>query len=53
MNTHDKTILKPSSDKLKVSNMELINSQKQFAKRTKERHLNLNKLLANHFTKNN
>jgi ABC-type Mn2+/Zn2+ transport system ATPase subunit len=52
MTTHDKTIVKPSVDKLKVTNMEFINSQMQFAKRTKERHLNLNELLKNHFTEN-
>ena len=52
MTTHDKTIKKPSADELKVSNMELVNSQMQFAKLTKERHLNLNELLKNHFTEN-
>jgi hypothetical protein len=52
MTTHDKTIVNPSADELKVSYMELIDSQMQFAKCTKERHLNLNELLKNHFTEN-
>lgn len=52
MNTHDKTIVKPSVDKLKVSCKEFTSCQMQFAKLTKERHLNLKELLKNHFTEN-